>query len=403
MFGGSKDSLVRRTGGVETFLRSLLVFGNNDNTLSLAIGKKNYVFPNIITKWQIANKNKSGPPKQAIRFPYLVYLLCNLAFSLISLFTVFLLANKLRKRFNVVIHVHDSTIGALLFCILSKLLPSIAFISQFHSEYVVRLKTILPASRLSKLTIYLYSLFERMCVLGSDVVIAVSDSINKYLVCLGCKPNKIKKLPIFLTSNHLSKGISKKEEFFKNHKTDGNNIIFIYIGRLSREKNVATLISAFSQLYKCSNQNLLLLIAGEGKQFHKSATCKRVLFLGHRTDVIDLLHLSDIFILPSLTEGFPFSLLEAMAAGKAIIASNIPAIREVVEDRKEALLFDPHNTDQLKDIMLELCSNPKLREKLGKNAKKKAKQYDVDKVFPKIIEVYQQTLRNKITRTFRSS
>jgi glycosyltransferase involved in cell wall biosynthesis len=100
----------------------------------------------------------------------------------------------------------------------------------------------------------------------------------------------------------------------------------------------------------------------------------------------------DIFVLPSLSEGSPFSLIEAMAAGKAIIASNIPAIREIVEDGKEALLFNPYIPEQLKEAILKLYHNPELRRKLGQNAEKKVKQYDINVVFPKIIEVYRARL-----------
>jgi glycosyltransferase involved in cell wall biosynthesis len=84
-----------------------------------------------------------------------------------------------------------------------------------------------------------------------------------------------------------------------------------------------------------------------------------------------------------------------MACGKAINASNISAIREMVEDGREAVLFDPHNPEQLKSLILKLYNNPELRVKLGENAKKKAKQYDDNVVFSKIVEIYQKVLRIK--------
>jgi len=337
--------------------------------------------------------------KRTIFFPYLTYLFSNLIFSLISFWMVFVLVIRLKDKFNIIIHVHDPTIGTFLFFLSSKLIPSVALVSHFHSEYTERLKIMLTKCWLDKFTVHLYSISERICILKSDAVVVVSNAICRYLVRLGCESKKIIKLPIFLDTSYLQKNVIRRKELRKKFGIGKSDFIIIYVGRLSREKNLETLISAFSSINGLLIENMCLLIAG-GEQSPSytsfdNAKVNKIVFLGHRNDVSDLLHLSDVFVLPSFTEGFPFGLLEAMACGKAIIASDIPAIREIVVNGKEALLFDPYSPEQLKEAILKLYYNPELRRELGENAEKKAKQYDIGAVFPKIVEVYQEVLRNK--------
>ena len=87
-------------------------------------------------------------------------------------------------------------------------------------------------------------------------------------------------------------------------------------------------------------------------------------------------------------EGSPLSLLEALASAKCIIASNIPSIREIVEDHKEALLFSPHNSKELKDAIATLYYSEMLRKELMENARLKAKRYDLDTLFPQILHIF---------------
>ena len=117
-----------------------------------------------------------------------------------------------------------------------------------------------------------------------------------------------------------------------------------------------------------------------------------VIIPGFRRDVKRILASIDVFVLPSLSEGCPFSLLEAMAAEKAIIASDIPGIREIVQDGIEALLFEPNNVYLLLQALLRLYYDQELRQRLGNNAKRKALLYDSDVVLRKIIKIYENCL-----------
>ena len=120
----------------------------------------------------------------------------------------------------------------------------------------------------------------------------------------------------------------------------------------------------------------------------------KTIFLGKRDDVPELLSLSDIFVLPSLHEGMSNALLEAMASHCAIIASDIPENRELVRNKKEALLFSPGNAEELTSGMHNLLSSSSLREKLGKAAFSQVKKYSFDRVVSQLEQLYKDLKRD---------
>jgi glycosyltransferase involved in cell wall biosynthesis len=96
---------------------------------------------------------------------------------------------------------------------------------------------------------------------------------------------------------------------------------------------------------------------------------------------------------PSYIEGLSLSLLEAMAAGRAIICSNIPANAELVTHHVEGLIIDPSSHEDIKNALVILLNDKGLRDKYGLNAVLKAESYDEDIVFPKINEIYEKILK----------
>ncbi|MGA7271502.1 MAG: glycosyltransferase [Acidimicrobiia bacterium] len=119
----------------------------------------------------------------------------------------------------------------------------------------------------------------------------------------------------------------------------GHAQVIINVGRQEYQKGQSTLIEAYSRLAE-SRADLYLIVAGrEGHAsselqslLAKSSSADRILLLGHRTDIPDLLSASDVFAFPSLYEGLGGALLEAMALGMPIVASAIDAVKEVAAD-----------------------------------------------------------------------
>lgn len=178
---------------------------------------------------------------------------------------------------------------------------------------------------------------------------------------------------------------------FSNFYKEGQDT-FGYVGRLQDIKNIDSLIKAFNHL-AARHEKARLVIIGDGPERTKLEELvqnlglhNKVSFLGFLDNPKEIYTRFDFFVLPSLSEGMSNSLLEAMAVGMPILASNIPANENVVENEKEALLFDPRNVQDISEKMERILVDPFLSEKLRTNAAKKAKaEFDLEPVVNKLI------------------
>jgi glycosyltransferase involved in cell wall biosynthesis len=307
---------------------------------------------------------------------------------------------KLNKREKIkLIHAQDTGYSGLAAILAGKMLNVPVVISS-HGIRMFTLARILNGP-LKSLQIAMEHAIDMLVCRKAGAIIAVSSFVRDYINALGVNKQKTYVIPVGIPLSEYNVNSQTDKYILENLKEMQAKTIIGFIGRLSAEKNPSVLLTAYSQIVQNLPASCLLFI-GDGplmnnlqKYAQLHGIADHVKFLGIRRDVPILMKIIDIFVIPSKVEGCPTVLLEAMSGGKAIIASNIPAIKEIVEDGKEALLFDPHNPKQLKDAIVKLYYNSELRRRLGEYAKKKAKQYDIDVVFPQIIEVYQEVLRNK--------
>ena len=152
--------------------------------------------------------------------------------------------------------------------------------------------------------------------------------------------------------------------------------------------------------------NVGFAIAGEGtaRQSLESLAARlgvadRVRFLGHREDVPDLLANADLFVLPSLFEGLPVSVLEAMAAGVAVIASAIAGTDEVVRDGETGLLVAPRDPAALAAAVRVLTDNPERRHELAAaGAARVREEFSADVMVARIAATYEELLSRRSWR-----
>ena len=149
----------------------------------------------------------------------------------------------------------------------------------------------------------------------------------------------------------------------------GGALVIGYVGRLDRGKRVDTLIRAVHAL---PVTNKFLCLVGEGPEQSALEQLARTLFapdqyafLGFRTDRIALMRGFDLFVLPSMHEGIPRCLMEAMAAGVAAIATDIPGCRELVIDKETGMLFPAEDAMVLTRHLQTLSVDPELRARLA--------------------------------------
>ena len=155
---------------------------------------------------------------------------------------------------------------------------------------------------------------------------------------------------------------------------NANDFFIFSVGRLNRQKGQAFLLEAFAKVL-VKFPHSFLAIAGEGSlrqdlenQARKLGIEQRVRFLGVRSDIPSLLGLADLFVLPSLWEGMPVALIEAMGVGLPIIATQVEGVDELVKDGESGLIVPPANPEALKQAIEHLISDPQLRHELGQMA-----------------------------------
>ena len=159
------------------------------------------------------------------------------------------------------------------------------------------------------------------------------------------------------------------------------NLLLITAGRLMEQKGHRFLISALEKLL-VEFPAIVLLIMGEGpllgplkEEARNKGLDDHVRFTGFRKDFRSLLHMSDIFVLPSLNEGFPYIIIEAMFAGLPIVASAVGGIPEAVSQGETGLLVRPKDVDQLYRAIRELLIDGAMRERMAQKGREKAEQH----------------------------
>lgn len=149
--------------------------------------------------------------------------------------------------------------------------------------------------------------------------------------------------------------------------------VVLWTGRLDPVKGFEEMLGGFAIL--CQSQPARLLLAGEGpsrpsieRLIQAHHLWDRVRLLGRRTDVPSLLKMADVFLFCSRTEGLPNSLLEAMAAGLPVIATDVPGCRDVVIDGETGLLVHSRSPEGIGRQLKRLLGEPTLAERLGGRA-----------------------------------
>jgi glycosyltransferase involved in cell wall biosynthesis len=213
--------------------------------------------------------------------------------------------------------------------------------------------TLLKGSRLFyKIVVFLNSLLNYKF---SDVIIATSNKDKNFIIrTFNIKKNKIN---VFMNFIDI--------DAFRNFNEEKKNKKLLFVGRLTKQKNIFTLLDAVSQT-SCE-----LDIIGDGELCSEIANYikeKRIKakLLGPlpNSELPKFYNRYPVYILPSFYEGNPKTLLEAMLCGSAVIATNVEGIREIIEHRVNGLLCEP-TIDSIREAIQELMSDPQLRSRLG--------------------------------------
>lgn len=214
-------------------------------------------------------------------------------------------------------------------------------------------------------------------------------------------PKKVRVIPngVELERFSIEPGAAKR---LRNELVRNGEFLWIAVGRLVPNKNFPALVQAF-QLVQQRHPRAILAIAGTGPEKAKIeqivsqyAVSDRVLLLGPRNDVPELLAAADALVMASIWEGFPNVLLEAAASGLPVVATDVGANREVVKDGTTGFLVPPGAVETLADRMLALMDMPlDERRALGRAAQRLvATEFAFPKVAQQWATLYEEFLRN---------
>ncbi len=235
----------------------------------------------------------------------------------------------------------------------------------------------------SKLTFY--NNLDCFALKHFDKIISVSDPLKYDLINKKISKDKITVIENTPDSNHGKNDISESRNQLRNNiRVESSDILIGFIGRLSSEKGLKYLLEAIKLLGN-SPQSFKLVLIGEGPQevelramVDDNGLTSVVVFAGFQKNIDEWLTAIDIFVLPSLTEGTPMVLLEAMAHGVPCIATSVGGIPQVIESGIDGILVQPAKPEEISNAVSGLATDLLKREKLTTNARNKIRnQYNI--------------------------
>ena len=194
------------------------------------------------------------------------------------------------------------------------------------------------------------------------------------------------------------------------YKRDGNrknldmiepdDKVIIHISNFRPVKRISSIIKVFCNISKKVKSKLLLV--GDGPEMCKIRNMvskldldNKVIFMGRQNDIIPLLNISDLYMLPSKSESFGLSALEAMSCEVPVIGTSIGGLKEVVEHGISGYICDPGDIKAMSKAAVAVLANKKNRIKMGLAARVRAKKFDSKNIIDKYVDYYKEVLEGK--------
>jgi glycosyltransferase involved in cell wall biosynthesis len=237
----------------------------------------------------------------------------------------------------------------------------------------------------SDLRLYLRKIVDHITYRIAQQILAVSEEVKDVILrTYKIRNDRVAVLKNGIVFDETLSNQSDLREIFENSK---DRLKVLAVGRLVAIKGFDILIKAVAEIANLDSNNLLVLIIGNGEErlrlqelIHNLNLENHVILLGLRHDVIDFMKRSDIFVIPSHYEGLSIAMIEAMACGLPIIASDSPGLKNHVRNMNNGLLFKKNNHKALARCILKLADDKNLRIKLSKCARKSfIREYDMRK------------------------
>jgi glycosyltransferase involved in cell wall biosynthesis len=239
----------------------------------------------------------------------------------------------------------------------------------------------------------IYNHLDRMALKKFNALAAVSDAVAQRLLAFGVPAEKIKTV-----ANGIDVTAFERAHPLPLLKAEGSTVVGV-VARLDLQKGFEYLLRAARELCK-TFPDLKIVIAGEGPDrnaieeiIEQYGLQSSVVLAGQQSNMPAVYAAMDIFVLPSLNEGLPMTVLEAMAASKPVIATRVGAIPSVIKDSENGLLVAPKDPEGLQNAIASLLNDPERRRRLGDQAHAWVSQnYTSEAMALKYREMYEEVL-----------
>ena len=249
----------------------------------------------------------------------------------------------------------------------------------------------------------LYILCDRLTQRFVNKFIVVSQSLQEFLIKEhGIAPDKVTKIYNGIELDQYKPNLGPSGKFRKEFLAGEDELVVGSVGRLTYEKGHEFLLKSMPKVLESFPRTKFVLV-GDGqlklklenlaKELEISQTC---MFLGFRDDIPQVLSSFDVFVLPSIMEGHPIAILEAMAMAKPIVASDINGIREQIENGRTGILVPPGDPQALAEGINQMLKDRTQAKKLGTEARKQVEEmFDIEQQVALHEEVYKELLKGR--------
>lgn len=282
-------------------------------------------------------------------------------------------------------------------CAFVKALRRVPFVLTTHSSS--RTAAPIAIRRLYDFTLGKFAL--RM----ADHLIALTQGERNYLHSLGVPEHKISVIPHGIDVEKFTKP-ADANDFKEKYNVTGKMVL--YVGRLApRHKGLTFLVNAIPTVLKEEPNTTFVFVGPDAgvkseliKLSRKLDVDKKMVFTDSISDadLAKAYHAADLFVLPSTFEPFGIVLLEAMASGKPIVASNVDGIPEVIEDGENGLLVPPADADKLASALIALLQDRRMAEWIGEHNLLRARGYSLQRVVKATEKVYELAIKQSRNR-----
>jgi glycosyltransferase involved in cell wall biosynthesis len=304
------------------------------------------------------------------------------------------LAQLIRRERPHILHTHTAkagTVGRVAALLAGRARPPIV-VHTFHG-HVLR-------GYFGPLRARFFRALERRLARHTTILVAVSPQVRDDLAELGVAPPE--KFAVVRLGIELGQRIGALDGRAETRRylgiPDGRFAVG-WVGRMTAVKRGDDVLEGFRLLRERGVEATLCLV-GDGpdrphleQKAHELGIARDTLFLGYQEDVAPLYAAFDALVLPSGNEGTPVSVIEALAAGRPVVATRVGGVPDVVRDGEDGYLVDAGATDALAERLAQLAGDPALRERLGAAGRSRVlPRYAVDRLVEDIDRLYRSLL-----------